>query len=90
MATAECCKFAGILSAELSQHHLLGFEIVQLFHHLIENTLFYNTRDDSTHGQHQIVNTKIRLFIFFAAKDGESLYNGIPSPPLALFVVMLP
>ena len=30
MATAECSKFAGILSAVLSQHHLLGFEIVQL------------------------------------------------------------
>ena len=35
MATAECSKFAGILSAALSQHHLLGFEIAQLeFHHL--------------------------------------------------------
>ena len=26
MATAECSKFAGILSATLSQHHLSGFE----------------------------------------------------------------
>ena len=26
MATAEFSKFAGILSAALSQHHLLGFE----------------------------------------------------------------
>ena len=43
MATAEFSKFSGILSAALSQHHLLGFEI-----------------------------------------------TGIPSPPLALFVVMLP
>ena len=35
MATAEFSKFAGILSAALSQHHLPGFEIVQLeFHHL--------------------------------------------------------
>ena len=35
VATAEFSKFAGILSAALSQHHLLGFEIVQLgFHHL--------------------------------------------------------
>ena len=33
--TAEFSKFAGILSAALSQHHLLGFEIAQLeFHHL--------------------------------------------------------
>ena len=35
VATAKFSKFAGILSAALSQHHLLGFEIVQLeFHHL--------------------------------------------------------
>ena len=27
VATAEFCKFAGILSAVLSQHHILGFEI---------------------------------------------------------------
>ena len=30
MATAEFTKFADILSAALSQHHLLGFEIAQL------------------------------------------------------------
>ena len=35
VATAELSKFAGILSAALSQHHLLGFEIAQLeFHYL--------------------------------------------------------
>ena len=34
-----------------------------------------NTREDSTHGHHQIVNTKIRLIIFFAAKDEEALYS---------------
>jgi len=35
VATAEFSKFAGILSAALSQHHLLGFKIAQLeFHHL--------------------------------------------------------
>ena len=34
-STAEFSKFAGILSAALSQHHLSGFEIAQLeFHHL--------------------------------------------------------
>ena len=27
------------------------------------------------HGHHQMVNTKIRLIIFFAAKDGEALYS---------------
>ena len=30
VATAEFSKLAGILSAALSQHHLLGFEIAQL------------------------------------------------------------
>ena len=35
VVTAEFSKFAGILSAALSQHHLLGFEITQLeFRHL--------------------------------------------------------
>ena len=29
-----------------------------------------NTREDSTHGHHQMVNTKIRLIVFFPAKDG--------------------
>ena len=33
------------------------------------------TRDDTTHGHHQMVNTKIRLMTFFAAKDGEALYS---------------
>ena len=34
-----------------------------------------STREDSTHGHHQMVNTKIRLITFFAAKDGEALYS---------------
>ena len=29
----------------------------------------------STHGHHQMANTKIRLITFFAAKDGETLYS---------------
>ena len=45
VVTAKFSKFSGILSAALSQHHLLEFEIAQL---------------------------------------------GIPSPPLVLFIVMLP
>ena len=32
-------------------------------------------REDSTHGHHQMVNTEIRLSIFYAAKDGEALYS---------------
>ena len=42
---------------------------------VIANTSSNNTRDDSTHGHHQMVNTDITLIIFFAAKDGEALYN---------------
>ena len=42
---------------------------------VIANTLLHNTREDSTHGHHQMVNTEIRLIIFFAAKDGEALYS---------------
>ena len=42
---------------------------------VIANTLFNNTREDSTHGHHRMVNTKIRLIISFAAEDGEALYS---------------
>ena len=42
---------------------------------VIANTLSNNTRDDSTHGDHQMVNTETRLIIFFAAEDGEALYS---------------
>ena len=34
-----------------------------------------NTREDPTHGHHQMVNTEIRLIIFFAGKGGEALYS---------------
>ena len=34
-----------------------------------------NTREDSIHGHHQMVNTEIRLIIFFVAKDGVALYS---------------
>ena len=33
------------------------------------------SREDFTHGNHQMVDTEIRLIIFFAAKDGEALYS---------------
>ena len=34
-----------------------------------------NTREDSTNGHHQMVNTEIRLTTFFAAEDEEALYS---------------
>ena len=33
------------------------------------------TQEKTTHGHHQMVNTKIGLIIFFATKDGEALYS---------------
>ena len=33
------------------------------------------TQEKTTHGHHQMANTKIRLIIFFAAKDGEAIYS---------------
>ena len=46
-----------------------------------ENTLVIatpssnNTREDSAHEHHQMVISKTRLIIFFAAKDGEAPYS---------------
>ena len=42
---------------------------------VIANASSNNTREESTHGHHQMVNTEIRLVIFFAAKDREALYS---------------
>ena len=42
---------------------------------VIATTLFQKHREDFTHGYHQMVNTEIRLIIFFAVKDGEVLYS---------------
>ena len=34
-----------------------------------------NSRDDSTHGHHQMVNSETGLIILFAVEDGEVLYS---------------
>ena len=39
------------------------------------NTLSNNPRDDPKHGHYQMVNTEIRLIIFFAAQGGEAIYS---------------
>ena len=39
----------------------------------ITNTAQLRTQEKTTHELHQIINTEIRLIIFFAAKDGEVL-----------------
>ena len=54
---------AGQKLIEFCQEHAL----------VIANTLFQQHK--TTHGHHQMVNTEIRLIIFFAAKDGEALYS---------------
>ena len=41
---------------------------------VIANCSSNNTRDDSTHRHHQMINTQIRLIIFFAAEDRDALY----------------
>ena len=33
------------------------------------------TQGKTTHGHHQMANTKIRLIIFFVDKDGEALFS---------------
>ena len=50
-------------------------EFFQFFHWSYQTPSSNNTRDDSTHGYHQRVNTEIRLVIFFAAKGEEALYS---------------
>ena len=42
---------------------------------------YNNTRKDSTHGHLQMVNTKIRLIIFFVAKYGEKAMAPHSSTP---------
>ena len=34
-----------------------------------------NTGEDSTHGHHHMVNTEIRLIIFFVVEDGEAIQS---------------
>ena len=52
------------------------------------------TQEKTLHGHHQMVNTEIRLIIFFAANDGETLYQGKltlePSADLNLSLFSLP
>ena len=53
-----------------------GLKRVLLREHLVTaNSIFQQYKDDSTHGHYQMVNTKIRLIIFLAAKDGGALYS---------------
>jgi len=55
-----------------------GQSLIEFFQEnalVIANSSSNNTREDTIHGCNQMANTKIRLIIFFAAKDGEALYS---------------
>jgi len=43
--------------------------------HIFETPYSNNTREDSTDGHHQMVNTEIRLIILFVGKCGDALYS---------------
>ena len=49
-------------------------EFCQMNTLVIANDLFQHTRDDSSHGHHQVVNSEIKLIIF-TAEDGEAIYR---------------
>ena len=55
---------------------------------VIANTLFQQHKKDSIYGHHQVVNTEIRLIIFFAAKDGEALYSQQQDKELTVAQIM--
>ena len=48
---------------------------LQSGHEVHQRSFSINTRNNSTHRHHQMVNTKIRLIISLAAKDEEALYS---------------
>jgi len=43
--------------------------------HRVHSKHPFPTTQETIHGHHQLVNTKIRLIIFFAAEDGEALQS---------------
>ena len=50
-------------------------ELYKRTHWLQQTPSSNNIRDDSTPGNHQMVNIEIGLIIFFAAEDGEAVYS---------------
>ena len=68
------CRFFPFITLSISCHSLMAcrFSVEKSADSLIGER---SRNPDSIHGHHQMVNTKIRLIIFFAAKDGEALYS---------------
>ena len=52
-----------------------GLSIPKWQHILLNKSIIPTTQEMTLHGHHHMVNTQIRLIIFFAAKDGEALYS---------------
>ena len=65
-----CYKFGFGVQNEAGQRLI---EFCQENAVVIENTFFQQRK--RRHGHHEMVNTDIRLIIFFAGKDGEALYS---------------
>ena len=65
---------AAILEPKKKKSVTVSIVSPSICHEVIEPPSFNNTKD-STHGHHQMVNIEIRLIIFFAAKDGEAVYQ---------------
>ena len=61
-------KFDLRVQNEIGQR-LIGF--AKRMHWSKKTPFSNNTREDFTHGHNQMINTKIRLIIFFAAEDGD-------------------
>ena len=48
----------------------------------VQNAVFEcNLKNDSVFRLYQMVNTEIRLIMFFVAKDGETLYSQLKKDP---------
>ena len=75
MGSQETPEVTGIFSLEVQNEAGQRLtEFCQKNTLVIANTFSNNTRENSTHGHHQMVNTKIRLIILFASKD-EKFYT---------------
>ena len=85
VATAEFSKFAGILSAALSQHHLSGFEIAQL--ESITSTSFFIVMSPKTHlTSHSCMSASrwVTIALWLSGSRRPFLYSSVYSCHLLL------
>ena len=78
MYTLPCIQQRGSLALEHRTRQGKGKQSFAMRTHWSEHTpSSNNTRDDSTHGHHHMVNTntEIRLVIFFTAEDGKAPFK---------------